>query len=170
MLSLRRSRPGSGLSRRPVSRVRPGTTEAVSSAGNEALSIVASTLDAGRSYGIGKEVETCGLSRGLHPVSGASAWTGPAHYVAPSTVRSGPPPGRPDQPSASSRGRAFVCKHVAVGRAQMLAAPSGGMASGWTTVPATAWPQIAKDPTNLNGVAFSKLLRTDFLAKLTRPR
>jgi hypothetical protein len=55
-----------------------GTTDALASSDNGSLAIVASTLDAGRSYGIGKEVEVCRLrSQSCAPVPAASTSEGP---------------------------------------------------------------------------------------------
>ncbi|HMK97980.1 MAG TPA: hypothetical protein VK425_10565, partial [Acidimicrobiales bacterium] len=73
-----------------------GTTEVVSSASTGALAIVASTLDAGRSYGIGKEVDSCALSSGTcTPIPGASVWTGPGSLRCAPYCSQWPAPGKP---------------------------------------------------------------------------
>jgi hypothetical protein len=73
-----------------------GTTEAISSASNGALAIVASSLGSGRSYGIGKEVETCSLSSGpCTSIPGASVWAGPGSLSCAPYCSQWPAPGKP---------------------------------------------------------------------------
>jgi hypothetical protein len=55
-----------------------GTTDAIASGPRGDLALVSSAADVGRSYGIGKEVETCDLSSlDCSPVPAASTWTRP---------------------------------------------------------------------------------------------
>ena len=59
-----------------------GETDAISANANGSLAIVAST--AGRSYGVGKEVEMCERdSLACSPLPGASTWTGPDNLTCP---------------------------------------------------------------------------------------
>jgi WD40-like Beta Propeller Repeat len=59
-----------------------GETDAISANASSSLAIVAST--AGRSYGVGKEVEVCErASLACSPLPGASTWTGPDNLTCP---------------------------------------------------------------------------------------
>jgi len=70
-----------------------GETDAISANASGSLAIVAST--AGRSYGVGKEVEVCEHdSLSCSPLPGASTWTGPDNLTCPITDCGPlPPPG-----------------------------------------------------------------------------
>jgi hypothetical protein len=73
-----------------------GTTDALASSATGGLAIVASTLNAGRSYGIGKEVETCDLaSLTCSPVPRAAIWTGPSPVRCAQNCSLWPAPGKP---------------------------------------------------------------------------
>ena len=72
-----------------------GTTDALAASAGGELAIVASALDAGRSYGIGKEVETCNLaSLACTPVPGASTWSGPDPVRCTQSCSQWPAPGK----------------------------------------------------------------------------
>jgi hypothetical protein len=73
-----------------------GTTDATSAGPAGSLAIVASARDAGREYGIGKEIETCVLAgRTCAPIPGASTWLGKSPLSCSSRCQPTPPPGRP---------------------------------------------------------------------------
>jgi hypothetical protein len=73
-----------------------GTTDALAASATGELAIVASTRNAGRSYGIGKEVETCDLgSLTCSTVPGAGIWTGPDPVHCSQDCSQWPPPGKP---------------------------------------------------------------------------
>ena len=73
-----------------------GTTDALAASDDGSLAIVASALDAGRSYGIGKQVEVCQLSsQACTAVPGASTWEGKYPLLCSQDCTQWPAPGKP---------------------------------------------------------------------------
>jgi hypothetical protein len=73
-----------------------GTTDAASASPAGSLAIVASGENAGRDYGIGKEIETCTLARETcGPIPDASTWFGKNPLKCSSYCQPTPPPGKP---------------------------------------------------------------------------